>query len=170
MENKDIAKVFDRIGKLLEIKGENVFKIRAYYNAARTIAGLPISLKEAAAIGTIKNIKGIGGALEKKILELIATGKLEYLERIEAEIPAEIIEMLKIPGLGPRKIHKLVDILGIKTIGELEYACRENRLKNIDGFGVKSQENVLKGIELIKHFRGRILYDEAESLADEIVS
>jgi len=170
LENKEISKVFERIGKLLELKGENVFKIRAYYNAARTIADLPYSLKEAAADGTLKNINGIGEALEKKILELVNTGKLEFLDRLESEIPHEIIEMLRIPGLGPKKIHKLINSLGIKTIGELEYACRENRLKNMDGFGARSQENILRGIELIKSFKGQVLYSEAELLSHEILS
>ena len=170
MENKEISKVFELIGKLLEIKGDNVFKSRAYYNAARTIAVLPISLKQAAADGSVKDIKGIGSALEKKIIEMLNTGKLGYLERLKSEIPEEVIEMLKIPGLGPGKIHKLIDILGIKTIGELEYACRVNRLKVMDGFGEKSQENILKGIELIKHFRGRVLYYDAKSIADDIVA
>ena len=160
MENSEISKVFERIGKLLEIKGENVFKTRAYYNTARTIVGLPFSLKEAASNNILKDIKGIGEALEKKILELLNTGKLEYLERLESEIPPDIIEMLRIPGLGPKKIHKLFETLGIKTIGELEYACKVNRLKIMDGFGVRTQENILKGIDLIKRFicRSHIIY------------
>ncbi len=170
MENSEISKVFERIGKLLEIKGENVFKTRAYYNTARTIAGLPFSLKEAAYKNILKDIKGIGEALEKKILELLNTGKLEYLERLESEIPPDIIEMLRIPGLGPKKIHKLFETLGIKTIGELEYVCKVNRLKIMDGFGARTQENILKGIDLIKRFKGRVLYHEAEPLSYEILS
>lgn len=170
MENSEISKVFERIGKLLELKGENIFKSRAYYNAARIIAGLPFGLKETASDNTIKDIKGIGEALEKKILELLNTGKLEYLERLESEIPPDVIEMMRIPGLGPKKISKLVEILGIKTIGELEYACKVNRLKIMDGFGARTQENILKGIDLIKRFKGRVLYHEAKSLSHKIMS
>ncbi|MCE5251505.1 DNA polymerase/3'-5' exonuclease PolX [bacterium] len=170
MENREIAGILEHIGLLLEIKGENPFKSRAYYNAARTISRLPFSVKNAASQDELKNIKGIGEALAKKIFELLSTGSLEYLVNLESEIPPGVMDMLQIPGLGAKKIHRIVNELGIVSVGELEYACRENRIRLLDGFGKKSQEKILNGIAFAQRFKGSILYAGAETIAKEIVS
>ncbi|MBN1293865.1 MAG: DNA polymerase/3'-5' exonuclease PolX, partial [Candidatus Latescibacteria bacterium] len=170
MKNKEIAKIFEHIGKLLELKGENPFKVRAYYNAARTINNLSSNLGNYTSTDNLKNIKGIGNALAEKIIELISTGTLEYLNRLESEISPEVIEMLQIPGLGVKKVRKLVDELGVQSIGELEYACFENRIKLLDGFGQKSQEKILQGIDLIRSFHGHMLYSDAEILSDQLLA
>jgi len=170
MDNKEIAQIFEHIGKLLELKGNNFFKSRAYYNAARTIAELPVSLKDVYEKGSLKQINGIGDALEKKIIELLDTGRLLYLERLESDIPRGVRELLSIHGVGPKKIRILVETLGIQSVGELEYACRENRLKDLPGFGLKSQQNILEGIEFFKRSSERVLYHEAENAVNAFIS
>jgi len=168
LNNREIAKRFERIGRLLELKGDNPFKTRAYFNAARTIDFLPFELKDSSP-EDIRGIRGIGDALLKKILELLETGGLEYLERLEKETPPGHLELLKIPGLGPRKIRRLIDELGVNSLGELEYACRVNRLKFLKGFGAKSQENIMRGIAAVKRYRGRMLLPDAAAAAELLV-
>ena len=170
MENKEVANNFEYIGRLLELKGENPFKVRAYYNAARTINNLSVKLENFTSPTELKYIKGIGDALAEKIIELVSTGTLEYLERLEKEIPPGVIEMTRIPGLGVKKVKKIVDELGVQSVGELEYACFENRIKLLTGFGEKTQEKILEGIELIRSFRGHLLYSDAEILSVELLA
>lgn len=160
-----VAKVLQEIGLLLELKGENPFKSRAYYNAARAVELLDGDLEQLAREGKLKEIRGIGSALNEKIGELIHTGSLKYYEELKASIPAGLLELLQVPGLGPRKVKALYDTLGITTIGELEYACKENRLVNLKGFGAKTQENILKGIEYLRRFQGQHFYSEARQIA-----
>ncbi|MBM7582164.1 DNA polymerase (family 10) [Caldicoprobacter guelmensis] len=161
MDKKTVADILNEIGLLLELKGENPFKSRAYYNAARIIEVLDEDLEAMVKEGRLKDVKGIGEALEKKITELVTTGKLKYYEELKQSVPLGLVEMLKIPGLGPKKIKTLYDKLGITTIGELEYACIENRLLSLPGFGEKTQKKVLEGIQFIKQFSGHHLYFEA---------
>lgn len=168
MEKKKIVNILEEIGTLLELKGENRFKCRAYFNGGRIIAQLEGDLRDWVETGKIKELKGIGKALTDKITELVTTGRLDYYERLKESIPPGLIEMLKIPQLGTKKIKALYEGLGISTAGELEYACQEHRLIDLPGFGLKSQENILKGIELLKRSRGRFLYSEAVSIAEEI--
>lgn len=165
MNKKDIAKILEEIGVLLEIKGENPFKSRAYVNAARTLLGLNQSVEELVASGEIRNVKGIGSALADKLTELVTTGKLEYYEKLRSSMPAGLLEMTAIPGFGPKKIKKVYDELGIASVSELEYACKENRLVDLEGFGVKSQEKILQGIEFIKKYKDRHLFHHAEAAA-----
>ncbi|WP_434578681.1 DNA polymerase/3'-5' exonuclease PolX [Thermoanaerobacterium thermosaccharolyticum] len=161
MDKKTVINILNEIGLLLELKGENPFKSRAYYNAARTIEVLDDDIDALVKDNRLKDVKGIGDALNKKITELITTGRLEYYENLRASIPEGLIEMLKIPGLGPKKIKTLYDKLDIKTVGELEYACVENRLVELPGFGEKTQKKILEGIQFIKQFYGQHLFVEA---------
>lgn len=161
MDKKTVADILNEIGLLLELKGENPFKTRAYYNAARTIELLDEDLEILVKEDRLKDVKGIGDALNKKLTELITTGRLEYYEKLKESVPPGLIEMLKIPGLGPKKIKTLHEKLGIETIGELEYACVENRLIDIPGFGEKTQKKIFEGIQFIKQFTGQHLYFEA---------
>ncbi|AEE96542.1 DNA polymerase/3'-5' exonuclease PolX [Mahella australiensis] len=169
MDKKQIADVLNDIGLLLELKGELPFKSRAYYNAARAIEMQEKDIDELIALNELKDIKGIGDAITKKITELATTGHLEYYERLKKEIPPGLIEMLKIPGLGPKRIQTLYKKLGITTIGELEYACIENRLLELEGFGRKMQENILKGIQYVKRYQGQFLYCDAKRAADRLL-
>ncbi|HPC66525.1 MAG TPA: DNA polymerase/3'-5' exonuclease PolX [Syntrophorhabdaceae bacterium] len=172
MEQKNISQILEEIGTLLEIKGENPFKSKAYYNAARTISGLD-DLDGIIREKGLRKIKGIGDAIASKIEEYISTGRIEYLENLRKEIPPRLIELLQIPNLGPKKIKVLYDTLGITNIGELEYACRENRLITLPSFGEKTQEKILKGIEFLKkhkdeHLLGEI-YPQAESIREKFL-
>lgn len=166
---KDIAAVLNNIGVLLELKGEVPFKARAYYNAARLIENLEEDIHLLIAEDRLSSLKGIGAALDRKIRTLALTGSLDYYDELRSSVPAGHLEMLKIQGLGPKKIHKLHESLNITMIGELEYACRENRLLDLPGFGKKSQENILTGIESLKRFSEKRLYVEAAGLAGELL-
>ncbi|MEW6624122.1 MAG: DNA polymerase/3'-5' exonuclease PolX [Bacillota bacterium] len=169
MDKHQVAGVLHEIGLLLELKGENPFKSRAYYNGARTVEMLEGDLLQLVKEGRLKDIKGIGEALSEKIKELVLTGGLKYYEELKASVPHGLFDMLHIPGLGPKKIKVLHETLGITSVGELEYACKENRLIELKGFGVKTQENILKGIEYIKRFQGQYFYSEAVLAAQEIL-
>jgi DNA polymerase (family X) len=154
---KQVAEILEEIAALLQIKGENPFKSRAYTNAARAIRTTQEDLTELASSGRLQEIKGIGGALEEKIAEIVTTGQCKYHQELRAPYPPGFMEMLKIPGLGTGKMRVLWEKLGISTIGELEYACNENRLALLEGFGEKSQQKILKGIDYIKRHRGQYL-------------
>jgi DNA polymerase (family 10) len=161
MTKQEVSEILDEIATLLELKGENPFKSRAYSNASRTIAGLDIDLAEAVRSGALKEVKGIGAALFEKITELVTTGKLAYYEELKASVPDGLLEMLRIPGLGPKRVRVIFDQLGISTLGELEYACNENRLLKLDGFGPKMQEKILQGIRYVRKQKGLFHYSVA---------
>jgi DNA polymerase (family 10) len=166
MDKKSVINILNEIGLLLELQGENPFKIRAYYNAARALETLDEDIEILVKNNKLKEVKGIGEAINKKITELITTGRLEYYENLKASIPEGLVEMLKIPGLGPKKIKTLYDKLDIKTVGELEYACLENRLVELPGFGEKTQKKILEGIKFVKRFSNQHLFSEAYSEAN----
>lgn len=168
MDRERLAAALEEIGLLLELKGENPFKTRAYANAGRIVRALEVSPAEWIAAGEMPKTKGIGKTLAEKIGTLVETGSLPYLEELRDEIPGGLREWLKIPGLGPKKARAIHLALEISTLGELEYACRENRLRDLEGFGEKSQEKILRGIERVRSHAGRFLQstalDEAERL------
>jgi len=170
VDKKEIAQILTEIGTMLELLGESPFKSRAYYNGARTIELLTEDIEKLAQQDKLKDIKGIGKALDEKIKELVNTGRLEYYEGIKDKIPPGLFELLKIPGLGPKKVRVLYEELGITTLGELEYSCIENRLVELTGFGDKTQGKVLEGIQYLKRNRGRYLYPEALEKAERIVN
>lgn len=164
-----VIKILEEIAILLELTGENPFKSRAYQNAARNLEKVESDLNEMVRQGKIYEIEGIGDAIGKKIAELMHTGKLEYYDKLKSSVPPGHLEMLRISGLGPKKIHTLYKELGITTVGELEYACHENRLIELKGFGKKSQENILAGIEKLKAYKERRLYAEVEGQAEALL-
>ncbi len=170
MNKKEVAQVLESIATILDLKGENPFKSRAYYNAARIIDTLNEDIGQLVERGTLAELKGIGSALAEKITTLVKTGQLPYYENLKTSVPAGLFDLLSIPGLGAKKVKAIYEKLNITTIGELEYACRENRLRELDGFGQKSQEKILQGIELHKQYRERFLFPvaaaEAQSLLD----
>jgi DNA polymerase (family 10) len=166
--NKTIGAILQEIALLLELKSENPFKIKAYANAARSIETLEEDLKSIIQAGRLKEIKGIGETIEKQITELVNTGRSPFHEELKGSIPSGLLEMLKIPGLGPKKVRTLFDTLDIKTIGELEYACLENRLITLQGFGQKTQEKILQGIQQVRRYQGRFRYGEVIGAAREM--
>lgn len=164
MAGKSVPQILEEIGALLEIKGENPFKSRAYYNAAKTLSGVD-NLDEVIKEKKLKEIKGIGEAIAAKIEEYVETDKMAYFEELTKQVPETLLELLQIPNLGPKKIKVLFNDLGITNVGELEYACKENRLVGLPGFGEKTQEKILRGIEFVKRHKGEYLVNEAYPLA-----
>ena len=143
MDNASIADNFSLLSKLMDIHGENAFKAKSYAIAAFNIEKLPHPLKDTPP-EKIAGIKGIGDSTAKKIIELLDTGKLSALEEMISITPPGVIEMMNIKGIGPKKIHSIWKEMGIESIGELQYACNENRLTRYKGFGEKTQQNVLE--------------------------
>ncbi len=160
MPSANIVSVLEDIGRLLEIKGENAFKTRAYLNAAHALSDNIADLDQIITQGRLREIRGIGEAIAAKISEYAATGKIEYYEELKKEFPESLLELARIPNLGPKKIKVLYESLAIASVGELEYACRENRLVNLAGFGEKTQEKILKGIEFMKQHKGEHLFSD----------
>ncbi len=169
MDNKDVAQILNEIALLLELSGGNPFKIRAYAEGARIIEAQESSVSELIRSGTLSQIKGIGKTLSLQITQLIQDGSIPLLQELKATFPEGVREMLRVPGLGPKKVKELFEKLGIKSVGELEYACHENRLFTLPGFGPKSQEKILQGIEQFKRFQGRFLFGGIYPLASEVL-
>jgi DNA polymerase (family 10) len=161
MNNYEIADHFSLLSKLMDIHGENSFKSKTYSILAFNIERLPGEIAEMDD-AELFSIKGIGESTGKKIRELQATGKLAQLETLLAETPPGILDMLQIKGLGPKKIATVWSELGIESLGELEYACNENRLVALKGFGAKTQETILQNIVYYKQNQGFYLWSEVE--------
>ena len=169
MGKNQISAIFEKIAILLELKGENFFKSRAYQRGGRTILSLSEDINDLVATGEIRNIEGIGSALADKTTELVTTGKLEYYEKLKASIPPGLVEMTAIPGFGPKKIKKVYDALGIKTIADLEKACNADRLKDLEGFGKTTQGNILQGIKFLRKHKERHLFHHALMAAQPLL-
>ncbi|MHB1307675.1 MAG: DNA polymerase/3'-5' exonuclease PolX [Limisphaerales bacterium] len=169
MDKEQVAEALNEIGVLLELKGENPFKTRAYANAARTLEGLTEPLETIVDEDRLHGIKGIGDALQEKITTLVKTGQLPYLKELRASIPAGLIEMLQIPGLGPKKVKAVWDQLGITDVGALEAACREGKVAGLPGFGEKSQAKIVEGIEFRRQYATRHLLSDALMAAEPIL-
>ena len=169
MDKSQIAEILAEIGTLLELKGEVVFKTRAYANAARTIESLGEPLDKIIAENRLGEIKGIGEELQKKITELDATGKLAYYDELKASIPPGLLEMLQIPGLGPKKVKALHDKLGLQTVAELEAACAAGKVGALDGFGEKTQANIIEGIQRRRAYASRHLVSQALPIAESLL-
>lgn len=170
MDKKEVSSILEEIGVLLELKGENPFKTRAYENAARALLSLPGDLDTLVGQTGLKGVKGIGEGIRERITELHDTGRSAYYEELKASIPAGVIEMLRIPGMGPKKARAVYDSLGISTIGELEYACNENRLVDLPGFGAKTQDNILSGIQFLKKHADLYLYSFALAESEKLIT
>jgi DNA polymerase (family X) len=169
MDKEKVAEILVEIGVLLELKGENPFKTRAYANGARTIEGLNEPLATLVAEKRLGEIKGIGEALEQKITELVETGRLKYYEDLKASIPPGLIAMLEISGLGPKKIQSMNKKLGIDSIEKLEAACKAGKVAELDGFGEKTQANILEGIELKRTYASKHRISDALAVAEPLL-
>ncbi len=169
MDKDQIAAILVEIGALLELKGENPFKTRAYANAARTLESLTEPLEKLIKEERLGEIKGIGEALQKKITELFTTGKLAYYEELKASIPAGLMEIVQIPGVGPKKAKTLFEQLAISTVLELEAAGLAGKIAVLAGFGEKSQAKILEGIKFKRTYASRHLLAEALSVAEPLL-
>jgi DNA polymerase (family 10) len=146
MSKESVADTLNGIAQLLDLKGENPFKIRAYVAGARAVEMYPGDLEAAVRSGEIGQIEGIGDALAKKITELVTTGRLQYFEDLKAGFPATIFELFEISGLGAKKIKALYEQLGVASIAQLDAACREERVAKLPGFGEKTARNLLAAV------------------------
>ncbi|OGX05299.1 MAG: histidinol-phosphatase [Omnitrophica bacterium RIFCSPLOWO2_12_FULL_50_11] len=169
MDKKQIAAVLEEIAQLLEIKGENPFRVRAFYNGARVVEGLVEDPAELVKTGSLRKVKGIGEGLAEMITDLVQKGKSEYHQDLKRSVPEGILELLEIQGLGPRRTKMLYEELGIKNVAELEYACQENRLVKLDGFGEKSQAKILEAIKHRNKTKGYFLISQAVSDSAQFV-
>ncbi len=171
MTKNEIADVLTEIGTLLELKGENPFKTRAYQTGARALEAIEeADLARLIAEEKLGTIKGFGEALVQKITELHRTGKLEYFEKLKASVAPGLVEMVQIPGLGPKKIRALQDKLGITDIAALTAACLDGRVAALEGFGEKTQEKILAGIKNREAYGKRHLWWDAHEIAGPIVT
>lgn len=167
MHNYEIAEYFSLLAKLMDIHGENAFKIKSYSNVAYTLDRLNDPLEDMTP-AQIASIRGIGDAMAQKIVDLLATKKLQILEDYILKTPPGILEMLKIKGLGPKKIITIWKELGIESIGELLYACEENRLINYKGFGAKTQQSIQEALNYYLQNQGSFLYQQVEETVAQI--
>jgi DNA polymerase (family 10) len=169
MKNLEIAQVFRDIAKILEIKGDNPFRIRAYERAAQNIEGLTEDIEDFAKENRLLEIPGIGKDLGEKIKEFINTGKLKAYEDLKKTIPEGLLDLLKIPSVGPKTAKLLYEKLKIKNISDLETAIKKKKLEGIFGIKEKTIENILKGIELLKRGKERMSLAVAIQVADEFI-
>ncbi len=170
MNNKQIAKVFEDIADLLELKGENPFKIRAYQKVVRSIEHLPVELEQLVREDRLKEVPGVGEAITKKITELVTTGKLDYYEELKAEFPEGISTLFSIPGVGPKTAMLLSTELDIKTADELEAAIVGGEVARLYRMGDKTAENILHQIQAMRRKDQRIPIGEAMPIVDEVLS
>jgi DNA polymerase (family 10) len=168
MENKPISRTLRLLAQLMELHEENSFKIKSVTNAAFKIDKLPFAIAKKTA-EEISEIDGIGKSIAAKIIELLNTGSLKELEDILLITPPGIVEMLSIKGIGPKKISTIWHDLQIDTVGELYYACNENRLIEAKGFGLKTQEDIKKVIEFKMAANGKFLYAQIEETANQLL-
>jgi DNA polymerase (family 10) len=169
MTKDEVADALDEIGTLLELKGENAFRTNAYHNAARLVQNLAGDLEQMVAAKQLATVRGIGDALAEKISTLVTTGKLPYLEELRASIPAGLVAMLRIPGLGPKKVKALHDSLKIESIEKLKTACEAGQVAELKGFGEKTQSKILEGIKHIEQVGNRVRIDMALLLGTTLI-
>ncbi len=150
MKNPAIAKVFQEIADLLEFKGENPFKIRAYRNVARTIEDLPVELAQVMQDGKLREVPGIGEAIAKKITALLTTGRVELYERLRTEFPESIRAMIAVPGVGPGMARRLYQELGVASIADLEKAIESGRVAALPRLDEKSAADILHQIQKVQ--------------------
>jgi DNA polymerase (family X) len=171
MNNREISDIFRHIADILEMKDENVFKIRAYRTAALNINGLSRELSEIYEEdpALLDAIPGIGKDLKAKIVEMVSTGHLAFYSRLIKEFPEGFLDLLEISGLGPKKLKKLKDAAGVKNVDDLERACKKGKLEELDGMGKKTQEKILKAITHFRKQEGRMLLSRAEAVAGDVM-
>jgi DNA polymerase (family X) len=169
MDKDQVAAVLSEIGTMLELQGENPFRVQAYHNAARAIMQLEEDLGEVVRSGRLTSIPGIGETLRDKITALVTTGKLPFYEDLKAKTPPGLLRMMRIQGLGPKKIKALHDQLGVRTLEQLKSACEEGRVARLRGFGERTQEKILEGIQFLNEMGERVRLDQALAVATGLV-
>lgn len=170
MTKEEVAAVLEEISTLLELKGENPFKCNAYRNGARAVLQLPGDLDEIVREGKLVGVHGIGDTLREKITTLVSTGSLPFYDELKASMPDGLVKMLKIPGLGPKKVKALHEELHVSTLDDLKRACDTGRVAKLKGFGEKTQSKILEGLAFIDQIGNRVRIDQALPPALDILS
>jgi DNA polymerase (family 10) len=170
LTNGDLARIFHDIGDMLEVQGELVFKTVAYHRAADAIGRSPVDLVAAYRAGTPPTIPGVGKAISDKIMELATTGRMAYYDRLAAEVPPGLVELLRIPGLGPKTVRTLYGELGIETMDDLRQAAEAGTLRSVKGLSAKTEQLVLEGIERLETRPQRMLLYQARDRIDGIIA
>jgi len=169
VDARDVARVLDEIASLLELKGENSFKIRAYENAARAIDGLTEDLGGLVETGTLTGVRGIGDSIAQKITQLWKTGGMPFHEDLLAQVPPGWVEMVRVPGLGAKRVRLLGEKLQITTLAQLKEAAVKGEIRALKGFGEQSERKILEGIALVEKGAGRYRAGEARPIAEELL-
>ncbi|MCX6960205.1 MAG: DNA polymerase/3'-5' exonuclease PolX [Verrucomicrobia bacterium] len=165
-----VGEILEHIAQLLELKGENPFKIRAYTNAARALESLSEPIETIVNEGRLGSIEGIGKAITEKVTELVTTGKLEYYEELKGSFPEGIFELFELQGLGAKKIRALHEQLGVSSVADLERVCKEGKVAELAGFGEKTQTKLLKAIDDHSKHAGRFRINVVAVLAEQLLS
>lgn len=171
MNNREITQRFADVADMLAIRGDNIHRVLAYRRAAEAIENLGRDVNQVYAEGTLTDIPGIGATLAEKIEEMLTTGSLAFYDRLAQEIPPSLVELLKVEGLGPKRVKQVYDVLGVTTLAQLSAAAQEGKLRDLPGMGAKSEEKVLKAIAaLARHGDDRVPLGNAWPLAQEILA
>ncbi len=170
VRNAEIAEILDRMADLLEIQGANPFRVRAYRNASLTVAGLGRSLADMLAVSEdLSKLPDIGKDLASKIREIVDTGRLAALEELEKDVPAGLVELTRLPGLGPKRVKSLHESLGIHDLEGLERAARKHRIRELPGFGAKTEQRIVEALARHEQNEGRHKLADVEGIADAYV-
>ena len=167
--NGDLARIFHEIGDILEVKGELVFKTVAYHRAADAIARAPFDVGATYASGERRPIPGVGAAIADKITELATTGRMAYYDKLRAEIPSTLVDLLRIPGVGPKTVRIVWEALGIADLPALKLAAQEGRLRTLKGISASTEERIVEGIEKLETAPTRMLIHRAQATSDDLV-
>jgi DNA polymerase (family 10) len=170
MQTERIAQIIDEMGTLLEVRGENPFRCRAYHNAAQALKGLPSDLSEMIRDGRLAEVPGIGETMHKKIVELETTGRLAAYEELRRATPPGLVALLRVPGLGPKKIKALYDELHVESLADLRAAAEAGKIAVLKGFGARTEAKILEGISFIESMGDRILQSSARRLVAPIAA
>jgi DNA polymerase (family 10) len=169
MTNRDLAEFLKRIGDMLDILGENRFKVLAYRRAAENILNLGQDIRTYWQAGTLQEIPGVGQAIADKIDEILTTGRLEFYERLQDQVPAGVVSLLEIPDVGPKTAKLLWENMGLQSVAEVEAAARSGQLQQLPGLGAKSEAKILAGIEALHRRSDRIPLGTAWPVAIELL-
>ncbi|HKS70123.1 MAG TPA: DNA polymerase/3'-5' exonuclease PolX, partial [Ktedonobacterales bacterium] len=170
MDKGEVAAILEDTANLLELTGGNPFEVRAYQNGARAIAQIEGDLDALVAEGKLAGVPGIGKTLAARVAELVTSGHMALHEKLLAQVPPGLIEMLRIPGLGPKRIRQIHEALGVDTMADLRAACEDGRVATLPGFGAKSQDKILKGIQFVSEHSNRYRYDVAQGEAEAVAA
>lgn len=159
MTKDEVASALEEIGVLLQLKGENDFKVKAYTTGSRTVSQLDGDLKQMVADGSLAKVRGIGDTLRENITTLVTTGRLPFLEELRASVPPGLLELLRLPGVGPKKVKALHDELHVDSVAKLKAACEAGQVAKLKGFGEKTQQKMLDGIAFLDTVGKRVRMD-----------